>query len=331
MTFSWTVIASTGEQLSGFAPYVASINDAGTVAFQAALRAGGSAVFAGDGQTVHELTTRARVQAVISHPDLNEAGDTSFYADIAGGGQAVVLVRDGDLQTIAETGAGFAAIGPLGPTLNEAGIVAFRANRPRRRAGIFAGDGASVATIAERGPEWRTFHGLPVIDDGGTVIFRADRNDGRQGIYSSRAGAMHTIAETGERFTGHGRFPSANRRGAVAFSATLADGTDAVFVAVQGRVRKIADTSGGFGAFRGALVTDGGVVLIATPRGGQLGLFSGVEPDADRILGLGDALLGSTVTDFAANPVSVNASGQVAIRATLTDGRELILRADPVA
>jgi hypothetical protein len=39
---------------------------------------------------------------------------------------------------------------------------------------------------------------------------------------------------------------------------------------------------------------------------------------------------GSTVAELASNPVSVNAVGQVAIRVRLTDGRQLILRADPV-
>jgi hypothetical protein len=33
---SWTVIAGTGERFSDFAPYVPSVNDKGTVAFQAA-------------------------------------------------------------------------------------------------------------------------------------------------------------------------------------------------------------------------------------------------------------------------------------------------------
>jgi len=73
------------------------------------------------------------------------------------------------------------------------------------------------------------------------------------------------------------------------------------------------------------------VVHIATPRGGSLGLFAGPDPEADRILALGDPLLGSTVAELASNPVSVNAAGQVAVRARLTDGRQLILRADPVA
>ena len=45
----------------------------------------------------------------------------------------------------------------------------------------------------------------------------------------------------------------------------------------------------------------------------------------------GDALFGSTVADFALNPVSFNDAGQVAIRATLANGRQLIVRADPAA
>jgi hypothetical protein len=39
--------------------------------------------------------------------------------------------------------------------------------------------------------------------------------------------------------------------------------------------------------------------------------------------------LASTVADPAANPVSTNADGHVAVRATLADGKQLILRADP--
>ncbi len=97
-----------------------------------------------------------------------------------------------------------------------------------------------------------------------------------------------------------------------------------------GRITRIIDTDGAFEVCRSALITSAGaVVCIATPRGGSLGLFAGPDPEADRILALGDPLLGSTVAELASNPVSVNAVAQVAIRARLTDGRQLILRADP--
>jgi len=255
----------------------------------------------------------------------------SFYGDLSSGGQGVFLLRDGRLETIADTRGPFAAIGPLGPTMNEVGAVAFRADRSAGVSGIFAGDSDAVATVADTEGPWSRFHGLPVIDGGGTVVFRADRKDGVQGIYAGRGGSIRTVAETGDLFEALAHFPSANDRGTVAFAATLRAGSPGIVTADEGRITPIIDTDGVFEACRGALITDAGaVVRIATPRGGSLGLFAGPDPEADRILALGDPLLGSTVEDFAANPVSVNAAGQVAIRVKLADGRQLILRADPV-
>src|SRR5439155_4373711 len=73
--FSLTVIATTGERFSDFAPYVASVNDAGTVAFQAELRGGGTGVFTSSGEAVAEVAGPALLAGVTSHPDLNGAGD----------------------------------------------------------------------------------------------------------------------------------------------------------------------------------------------------------------------------------------------------------------
>jgi len=328
---SWTVIATTGEQFSDFAPYVAAVNDAGTVAFQAALRSGGTGVFTGNGGAVARAAGRAVLAGVTSHPDLNGAGATSFYADLAGGGQGVFFVRDGRLYSIADTRGPFASIGPLGPTMNEAGTVAFRADRTAVVSGIFAGDPAAVAAIADTEGPWSRFHGLPVINRGGTVVFRADRDDGIQGIYAGRRGSIETVVETGELFETLGLFPSVDDHGTVAFAGTLRAGGAGIFTVDEGRNTRAIDTDGGFESYRGALITGGGaVVRIATPRGGSLGLFGGPDPEADRILALGDELLGSAVAELASNPVSVNAAGQVAIRARLTDGRQLVLRADPV-
>jgi hypothetical protein len=329
--FSWTVIATTGERFSDFAPYVASVNDAGTVAFQAALQGGGTGVFTGSGEAVAEAAGPTLLAAVTSHPDLNGAGATSFYGDLPGGGQGVFLLGDGRLQTIADTGGPFASIGPLGPTMNEAGTVAFRADRTAGVSGIFAGDTAAVATVADTEGPWSGFHGLPVINRGGTVVFRADRKDGVQGIYAGRGESIRTVAETGDLFQTLAPFPSVDDHGTVAFAATLRAEGAGIFTMDEGRITPIIDTDGAFEACRGALITSAGaVVCIATPRGGSLGLFAGPDPAADRILALGDPLLGSTVSELASNPVSVNAAGHVAIRTRLTDGRQLILRADPV-
>jgi hypothetical protein len=329
LMFSFTVVATTGEQFADFTPYVASINDAGTVAFEATLRGGGSGVFAGAGGRVEELVRRPLDEGVTSHPDLNEARSTSFYGELPEGGQGVFLCRDGRVQTVADTHSGFASIGPLGPTMNEAGTVAFRADPADGVSGIFAADGAAVSRIADTTDRWSRFQGLPVITGDGTVVFRADCRDGVQGIYAGRSGSMRAVAESGERFASLSLFPSANESGTIAFAATLRGGGQGVFTDDDGRIACVTDADA-FETYRGALITNAGaVVIIATPRARRLGLFAGPDPAVDRILALGDALLDSTVEDFAANPVSVNGIGQVAIRASLADGRQVILRADP--
>src|SRR5690606_11011916 len=75
---------------------------------------------------------------------------------------------------------------------------------------------------------------------------------------------------------------------------------------------------------------DGGrVIFYATPRGGRLGIYAGPEPAADRVLAVGEPLLGSAVTGFALNPVSINGAGQLAVRVQPADGPQAVLRADP--
>src|SRR5713101_113664 len=237
------------------------------------------------------------------------------------------------LTVVATTGkrfGAFASIGPLGRTMNEAGTVAFRADPADGVSGIFAGDGAAVTTVADTSGRWSRFHGLPVITGDGTVVFRADCRDGAEGIYAGRGGTMRAVAETGERFASLSLFPSASEGGIIAFAATLRGGGQGAFTDYVCHNAAATERGEAFEAYRGALITNAGaVVIIATPQCGSLGLFAGPDPAVDGILALGDALLDSTVEDFAANPVSVNAIGQVAIRASLADGRQVILRADP--
>ena len=324
-----TLIATTGDRFCDFAPYVPAASDDGTVAFQAALAGGGTGVFTGSGEAVDEAAGPSLVR-VTSHPDRNGVGMMSFYGDRQDGGRGVFLLHDARLETVADTSVEFSAIGPLGPTMNDAGTVAFRADRSPGVSGIFTGDGKDVVAVVETDSRWRRFHGLPVITRSGALVFRADRADNVQGIYCHYEGSIGTVAESGDFFETLSLFPSANDDGTVAFAATLRAGGAGIFTAAEGGITRIADTGGAFEAYRAALITDGGnVVVLATPRGGSLGLFDGADPVEDRILAVGDQFLGSNVAELASNPVSVNAVGQVAIRVTLTDGRQLILRADP--
>ncbi len=326
-----TVIATTGDRFSAFAPYVASVNDAGVVAFQAALHGGITGVFTGDGGPVSQAVAPPVIAAVTSHPDVNGSGALSFYGELAGGRQGVFLIRDGRLTTLADTRGPFASIGPLGPTMNDDGVVAFRGDRRKGGSGIFLAEGDPISTVADADGPWSRFHGLPVINGSGTVVFRADRKDGVEGVYAARAGSIRAVVETGEAFAEIGHFPTVNDRGTVAFVATRRSGELGIFTADDDRLTQLDDAGGSWESHRGALITGAGeVIRIATPHGGSLGLFSGPDPTADRILAIGDSLFGSIVAEFASNQVSVSGTGHLAIRASLTDGRQLILRVDPI-
>lgn len=67
----------------------------------------------------------------------------------------------------------------------------------------------------------------------------------------------------------------------------------------------------------------GQFVFYATPQGGDLGIYQGI--DARKILAIGDPLLDSFVLEFALNPVSINNIGQIVVRVKLANQRQLFL------
>lgn len=180
--------------------------------------------------------------------------------------------------------------GPLGPTMNNRGDVAWRSD-----------DGVHLnQTTLARGH----IEGLPVVNDAGSVAFRTTLPDGRHAIYLDDRLVAAAPAL--------GRFPSLNHRGVVGF------------VSPQGVHRwrdGTVDTLHEGWDYRGALVDDEGrVVFYATPPGATLGIYARGE----RVLG--DGFDGTTILEFALNPVSINAAGELVVRVRLADGRQLILR-----
>lgn len=325
-----TVVAECGKRFSDFAPYVASINDAGVVAFQAALTDGGSGVYCGAGgplNAVCESTSAGSpITEVISHPDINDDDACCFYALGRDGAHGVYLKRGSVLARVAEQS------GPLGPTVNSSAIVGCRVEPTDDEEWILACTESSKTVVARTGPSIRAFHGLPVVNRNGMVALRAELPDERGAILvGDGRGPLRTVASTGDRFTALGFFPIHNDAGEVAFAAMQRDGTSGIFVAQPGdEIETVIDSADGrFESFRGVLIDNAGrVVFYATPRGGAIGVYVGPDERRDRLLSLGGELLGSTVIDFAQNPVSINDRRQIAVRVKLADGRHYIVRID---
>lgn len=309
----FTCIAENTGPFSDFGPYVPAINDRGDVAFTATLHDGDAGVFTGRGGQAQRADGAG---APVSHPDIDDQGSLCFYAR-SDGDVFATLHRDGVPRRLA-TGAG-----PLGPTMSRAGLVAFRADPRPGLSGVYLSDGSTPRLIADTSRQILAFQGLPVVTAGGVVVFRADLRSGVQALFAGRGGSLTTLVDTTGELATLGKFPAANDAETVAFIATLRSGGCGVFTACEGEVSAVE--TGPLESFRGALIDDRGrVVFYAAPAGGTLGVYG----NGERLFGFGDLLFGSTITDFALNPVSINQLGQLAARVTLHDGRQMILRVD---
>jgi hypothetical protein len=299
------VVAETGEGFVDFAPYVPSINDGGTVCFQAQVSDGRQGIFEVEPPFAvrNLLMTDERLSELISHPDIS-VSQNCFYARRPSGEGVVLLNGQHHVLAVGD-------IGPLGPTMNDSGLVAYRATVGGLEGVYLGGDGVQQVAIA--GDEIAGFQGLPVVNELGHVCFRADLADGRKGIYVWRQSWTETVIETDKEL---GRFPHLDDLGRVAF--VIADEGVYVWVGESRLMRGME----GFESMRGVLLWDEGFIYFGTPTGGELGVYRGEE----RLFGMGDSLFGSTITDLALNPVSINRKCDIAARLALADGRQLIVK-----
>jgi hypothetical protein len=339
ITYNFTLIADTTGAFSGFSR-TPTINDSGTVAFQAGLDAGGITVATGaGGPTTTIVTSTAGVFSTFSlgaTPVINDAGAVAFFGTLAATGDRGFFTGSGGaITTIVTTGSTFSNFG-FTPSMNDAGIVAFQASLAAGGQGIFTANGGSTTTIAT---STSSLFANPAISDAGTVAFwsRAGVSPGpfTFGISTGTGGATTTIAQTGSGFFLLGQDPAINDTGTVAFAATFLGG-QGIFVGTGGPTSSIADSSGAFGGFvlppSNFAINDSGEVAfqVGLDAGGS-GIFTGSNIVDDTVIRTGDALFGSTVTDLGFFRDGLNDVGGLAFWATLSDGRQVIVSATPSA
>ena len=323
----WQPLAWTGELFADFQPYVPAVDDAGSVVFQAALRGGGSGVFLARDGRIEALLGAEPGESVISHPDCNARGDMCAYLARDDGSSALVAVKAGQRITLADSRDGvFAAIGPLGPVMDAAGSVAFRATLANGSAAVCAWSRGVLRVLAHTGDGFSGFHGLPVIAGAAGVVFRADRSDGVQGVYRGLEGAVIPVVE---RVAGDGllaMFPTLNAQTEAACGWVDAAGEGHLLRVADGREALAVDAGFlRFESLRGCLLGDDGeLCFTGTPRGGRLGVYRVMREGVMCLLEEGVAMAGARVQGFALNPVSIGASGRIAARMLLDDGRQVI-------
>jgi hypothetical protein len=323
MTLEVIAEASPNGTLRSFGAFVPSIDGEGRVAFQATRSDGATRVLVGDGNALDTLACDGPHidHEVVSHPVITPRGIAWIGRR---GTNDALLFHDGSrVEALLDNSyPGIDAIGPLGPTSEDRGAIAVRASWHGRPAIVVLRDGLVDAWTDGTLPRMA---GLPLLSEGDLVV-RADDVRGRNVVLRVRGKEESVLLATGKGLASIGSFPCVD--GArVACGVRRADGTEALVEVLPDpqHLHVILEAGADFSSLRGVLVAGEHTVFYATPHGGELAVYVlGREPK--RIVGLGQKLDGSRVSDLALNPVSIHRAGWLAIRLALEDGRERIVR-----
>jgi hypothetical protein len=334
-SYTFTQIIDSG---AGFDPFefgCPAINNKGDVAFRAVRDSGEEVILVAKN---NQLTVIAEENDTLDflgrHPSINDKREVSFAVRLEPEGEAILVSKGNKLTTIAETVDGPFAFFGFDTSLNNQGEVAFKAELDNFDEGLFVGNDDSAITthyLASTSP-FQGDDSRPSLNDAGQVAFAETLDDTfERGIFLISSGSVITIAETSGAIDSAFN-PSLNASGVVAFQAFLDDGGEGIFTGSGGELTTIADTTGVFSFFDsfGPSLNDNGVVAFgATLDTGEQGLFVGADPVADRVIGTGDALAGSTVMNIVFCHEGLNNHGELAFAAQLEDGRTVIFKATP--
>jgi hypothetical protein len=332
ITYTFTKIADSSGPLGIMADGPA-INSKGEVAFQAPLDAGGQGIFRGDGGPLTTIASGSSTYPQFTiRPSISDSGLVAYVRTISASSSRVE-VSDGTSTTIVadSTGPNFATF--IGwPRINDNNVVAFAATRDGGGTGVFtATSTAAFSTIVQTG-----FTGISpniTFSNTGKVAFRGNSpSTGGWAIFAANGAVTTPIATVAGPYSTFAGNASINDDGWVTFRATLDGQTvDHLFKSNGGPAIDITDTNGPYSfAFIPAINNSGLVAFRASLDNGTSGIFTGPDPQADKVIVSGDPLDGSTVQTATIHNDSLNDNGQIAFRATLADGRFGIYRADPI-
>lgn len=331
-TYHFNLIADSGGPVSELADVV-SINKSGTVAF-AGKKQGVSTfgIYTGNGgatATIADLGC-VEVESCSLVTDINDQGTVLFAKMPAGATRFSLFTGDGgSIRPVS----GAENVDPKIRSINNRGAVTFQRLEPDQ--GVYVSRNGVVIPISA-GPVFTS--ASPAINNRGTVAFiNVDLRPAQPAVFSvvtGNGGSLTTVVDTRGIIDGFGA-PSISMmdNGSVGFIAITDTGDAGIFRVDGMTLTTIADTRGAFsGLGVPAFNKHGATAFFATVRnGGPSGIFTGPDPIADKVIGIGDQLFGSVVTRLVVSRNSLNDHGEIAFFARLADGRDVIVRACPTA
>ena len=161
------------------------------------------------------------------------------------------------------------------------------------------------------------------------MVFWGGDTSGQGGIWTNAGGTVHKLLDSSGPFASFSS-PTINASGLISFQATSDDSTNGIYtIDLAGHLTTIsASKTQSF--VLGASINDSGrLAFYVHNADGTVGIYTGADPVADKVLASGDHLFGLAVTNVAVFNHALNNGGQIALRASLSDGNTYLVLATP--
>lgn len=313
------------------------LNNSGVVSFTATLDAGGSGVYRSDGVVTTTIADNSGPLQVFRYSDINDAGQVAYNAEsfflgrgnFRGDGlSTTTIIWEKELPFDSER------FLDLPITINNAGTVEFYAHGIEGNIGIdsiFVGNGGNISFISDPG-DYRA--GYAQINNLGTVAFLYQLfGSAGSGIGLGTGGTTTTVIDHTGPYSSFSP-PSLNDSNVVAVIAGH-DSGGAYVLRIDGATVDVVAGPYNADIADVALNNAGDVAFRAELTPNMYAILTGPDPVADKVIGDGDALFGSTVTLLKGNagdPIidGPNDAGQIVFRYSLANGRSGIALATPI-
>jgi hypothetical protein len=314
--YTFNKIADTSGTYVGFgAP---AVNDAGAVAYQASLSAGGQGVFRSLGGSTAPIASGPAFGTPVS---INDGGTVAFSVPLAQANGGIYAGSGGAVTTIfqkPEVG-GPSNLGD--PDINNAGVVAWNMRQPVTGGwGVYTGAGGSITTVFSQAGTVTSLN-APAINNAGAVGFSWADSANNWTVRTDTTTYMgpsqwYTEGAISEPVNSVGAV-DINDSGDLAFRGTWFANANHMFVVDNAVVARFESGTPSIPA-----VNDDGFYAALFDGGGTKSIRVGSSSPMTTVISTGSPLDGSTVTDLAFSPNGFNNNEWLAFTATLQDGRQ---------
>ncbi|MBG1263643.1 choice-of-anchor tandem repeat NxxGxxAF-containing protein [Nostoc commune] len=307
------------------------INDNGTVAF-AVVTSNGEGIFTSNGGGAFTTVLKPSPRLSSLNGLAINNSDTVAFGTLGSDPQGSLFIsKDGNITKVAALADFF--------ELNNNDTLVFTTFDDLFNKKIVTANGGLVTTVVDTSGSFSSFDQNTAINDSNVVAFQATLKDGRSGVFTIKDGTITTIADNTSFSLGGFFGVGINNTGTVIFNTPLGSKESKIFRGSGEAITTVADTIGSFSGLIGGVINDNNQVAFgATLLNGAKnvfsdGIFTGSDPVADKVIAIGDSLLGGTVTNVLFE--DLNNSGQISFLADFIDdsGKTFrgVFRADPVS